>query len=71
MKCEGCGRNWSSNHDGSPFPSACPECGHELSVEPLPFEPTKEEAEEAPRHKHSYRQDGTCACGAVHPLHRL
>ena len=76
MRCEGCGRNWSA-----PYPDVCPECGFQMVgpvEEPLPFEPEPEVLSDngtldadSRRHRHSYRNDGTCACGAVHPLREV
>lgn len=58
--CNGCGFVTPD-----PNANACPGCGHNT---PPIYRPLEEGAveEAVPKpHRHSYRKDGTCACGAV------
>lgn len=73
ITCQGCDRSWSY-----PYPDVCPRCDYQM-VESVPVpvvEPDANEYEDyseldPPRHRHSYRVDGTCACGATHPLQQV
>lgn len=64
--CNGCGFETVVVSEGP-----CPGCGHD--TEPVYSEIVEEDqAEEAgPKtHRHSYRKDGTCACGQVRKVRK-
>lgn len=66
--CNGCGFETTVISD-----RPCPGCGHDtkpiyrkLGVSEAEEDTTDEPPEAGPKlHKHSYRKDGTCACGQV------
>jgi len=64
--CNGCGFETPD-----PNANACPGCGHDTKPIYRKLETSEDAAEEpaeeaGPKpHKHSYRKNGTCACGQV------
>lgn len=68
LKCSNCGETFEQDAKWL-HPSHCPVCGADrVTFERVTDEGQNpsEEAEPKP-HKHSYRKDGTCACGQVRP----
>lgn len=64
LKCSNCGGTFDQDAKWL-HPVACPLCGADrVTFEVVTNEDAAEEADPKP-HKHYYRKDGTCACGAV------